>query len=184
MQCTRACCQIWHGCTPGTIATRARLPLMTLNTKDQMRVSGYAGKARSERTFTDEQMKDALHAAVAANGFTKPLSREAYQHYYEKNPGSPHPYTIIRRFDFWSDALKEAKLPYRKRGAYQTEFSPEGCIEALLKAREELGHLPSVGEYDAWWNSNSDGKFPSGSTIRLKWGTWRKACTEAASRVE
>lgn len=148
-----------------------------------MRVSGYAGEARSTRKFSDEAMKDALHAA--ANGSNKPLSREAYQTYYETHRDRPHPYTIIRRFDRWSTALQKAGLPHQKRAAYQSRISKDDCVKALLDAREILGHLPSVGEYEELWHQSfKEAGKPSGSTIRLKFDKWRDACTAAAAQVK
>lgn len=114
------------------------------------------------------------------------LGREKYQDYYETRRGQvPHSYTIIRRYNRWNLALKAAGLPVHNRSPYATKISDNDCIRALLYARDELGHLPSVGEYTTLWNDqNLQNKYPSPSTIRARFGKWRLANAEAANWID
>ena len=162
---------------------------MTLNKKDETRLSGYASESRSERKFSNDDMIYALRCA--ANGHQgSTLSRNAYQTFYEKHRERPHPYTIIRRFGRWSAALEAANLPYKKRATYRGQITQEDCIQALLEARDILGHLPSVGEYEDLWKARLSTwgqplpAWPSASTIRLKFDKWRAACVAASERIE
>lgn len=164
---------------------------MPINAKDDERLHGYNSRLRSRKTFTKVEIRQALQdAAVGHDG---PLARTSYQSYYEENPGLPHSYTIIRRYDKWNDALKDAGLPTTKRSAYKSRINDYDCVKALLRARDILGHLPSGGEYSALWKYGTpdgvhgplkgDG-LPSGSTVRVKFGKWRDAVTEASRYID
>jgi hypothetical protein len=153
-----------------------------INVEDQKRLSGYTGAARSKRTFTNKEIISALQ--TAAKQIKGVLKRETYQEYYEKHRNVPHSYTIIRRYGRWNEALKAAKLPVNKRATYRSKFTAEDCVDALLEARKELGHLPSGNEYsDLWWSKLKAKGHPSVSTIRLKFTRWRDASTEAAKHI-
>lgn len=155
-----------------------------------MRLYGYDSKARSRKTFTKVEIRHALQDAAKGHG--GPLARTTYQVHYEDNPGLPHPYTIIRRYEKWSRALKDAGLPTHTRSSYKGQTTQRDCLAALLAARDILGHLPSTGEYANLWTYGpfTGGKslksqgYPSVSTIRVKFAKWRDAVTEASRYID
>jgi hypothetical protein len=165
--------------------------LSMINEKDRSRLSGYNAKGRSKQEYSEAQMRKALKDAAA--NLSGPLTREAYQQFYDTKPlgAVPHSYTVIRRYGKWSDALSAAGLTSLKRATYKRRFSHADCTAALLRARQILGHLPSGGEYNNLWKgtyphhggSLKEEGHPSGSTIRVEFGTWRNACHEAAQQI-
>jgi hypothetical protein len=162
---------------------------VSLNDIDKQRLYGYAGESRAKRKFTNTDMVQALHAAYGRQDGGS-LTREDYQRYYDAQPKQtvPHPYTIIRRYNKWNDALRRAGLPVNSRTRYSNRISREDCLAALRHARNVLGHLPSVTEYTKLWREGhgeeaplKDQGYPSEGTIRSRFDRWRTALSHLES---
>jgi hypothetical protein len=156
------------------------------NAQDQTRFA-YTGSQRKKRRFTNAEIDKALKDAYNSLNLKGPMSREAYQRYYEMHQGSvPHSFTIIRRFEKWNDALKHAKLPTTNRQPYKATITKGDCIRALLACRDDMGHLPSTGQYADWWFAagHRQEKHPSVSTIRVKFKKWSTASEAALKFID
>jgi len=89
---------------------------------------------------------------------------------YEKLDILPCAGTISKVFGSWSKAKKAAGLPTRPaRG----DYTEEDCIESIKEAHKELGHSPSIREYDDM------GYSPSRKVIKKLFGDWNTAIKSA-----
>lgn len=134
---------------------------------------------RTKPEYTDDQMIRFLQTAyneIHPNG-GEALTMPRYEEWRaSKNiPHIPAGITITRRFKKWCLACDEAGIPctWRKRTGGITR---DDCGDALLEAKNRLGHLPSYNEYGDLWRSDLKYKgHPSGPTIRVKFDKWRNA---------
>jgi hypothetical protein len=62
--------------------------------------------------------------------------------------------------------------------AGQRLFEVAHCVDALRHAKRQLGHVPSVNDYEEI-AAELEGALPSSATIRKRCGSWNEALTEA-----
>jgi hypothetical protein len=58
------------------------------------------------------------------------------------------------------------------------KFSDDDCVAALRAAAEKLGEPPTVAAYGEFVRE-SEGRYPSEMTLRLRFGTWYEALVRA-----
>jgi uncharacterized protein (DUF433 family) len=93
--------------------------------------------------------------------------------------------TVLNRMGGWSNAVAAAGLrpaataPARTRGRRWTE---DACWEALRRAVDELGEIPSVLAYERFAAGRSD--LPSSATVRNRLGRWSSLVTRLAAQRE
>jgi hypothetical protein len=85
----------------------------------------------------------------------------------------------------WSKAVSAAGLrpataaPSRARGRRWTE---DACWDALRRAVDELGEIPSVLGYERFAAGRAD--LPSSATVRNRLGRWSSLATRLAAQRE
>lgn len=98
--------------------------------------------------------------------------------------GRPWPshQTHFHRFGSWRDALVAAGLPANPSSAMsgQRIFERDHCIDAVRHVRRELGHTPSLKDYEEIAR-RSGGALPSGATVRNRCGSWSEAVRLASA---
>jgi hypothetical protein len=142
----------------------------------QNRRGGHGGKIS-----THEELIQEVRRAASIMG--EPLMR----FYYSKDAGKhglPAVHTLMKRFGSWERACEVAGVKTNApRGKRPKSFSDEDAIAALQTCRDEIGKVPSIGNYEKWWRAN-DGKtackkdgegLPGQLTIRLLFGGWKAA---------
>lgn len=154
--------------------------------RERVRAMGLEGRiitssrVAPHRTYTDEDIANALRAAAAAAG-SNSVSARIYSTYRKANPDKrlPSEPLIVRRFPSWSDACVYAGLePHEERpGGYVRKFDPDRMAEDValyLRSCVESGERSSARGYTAWARENHALTF---STIALNLGSaaWSKA---------
>lgn len=126
--------------------------------------------------YSDEELVICLRFAARDIGGV--LSSEAFTDYGRRRTmpdGRPWPthQTLQLRWGSWHDALVAAGLPANPRSSIAGNrlFTEEACLDAVRGLMVQLGHAPSVGEYDRYARA-SHGGLPSASTIRKQVGKW------------
>ena len=166
------------------IARRTKLPydevrsVISKQGDDFRRLNGPESHRASE-WYSNAEMTDAIREAHRdVHNDEEPLTMPEYEEWRGLR-ARPAGITITRRFGKWCIACDEAGVPCtprkRREGTTKTQ-----CAMALIEARERLGHYPSYNEYgDLWHDQLKEDGYPSGPTIRVKFGKWREALRNA-----
>ena len=118
-------------------------------------------------TWTDDALLDALRSVAGSEGkCTQPV----YYRVYLENKTLPSPRTYRMRFGSWANALDAAGLPTYHPKPYANRIPEETMWGALVECAEEIGHIPTVAEYDAWALLSHDR--PCCSLVRERLGGW------------
>jgi hypothetical protein len=148
------------------------------------RTASLAG-ARTIRTYSERDIVLAL-ASVAAR-----LDRTPSAHEYAaaiSGARLPSLATVLHRMGGWSNALAAAGLREtvaagvvagRTRGR---RWSDEACWDALRRALDGLGEIPTVRAYERYAAGRED--MPSSATIRNRLGRWSSLATRLAAERE
>lgn len=110
--------------------------------------------------YTDEALLSELRRVSVVLG-----GRALTQAAFKKTSGKVHPYTLIRRFGRWKEALAKAGLEHR---FLARNYTDQECLENLASVWTQLGRCPQYREMN----------FPPstvGAKAYLRWGKWRKA---------
>ena len=99
------------------------------------------------------------------------LGRSPTSQEYKQRDVSPAYVTIHRKFGSWPAALEAADLGVPSH-AWGREFSKADCLRALQQAADELGHPPTIAEYEERVDS------PHHQVVINRWGTWTAAKAE------
>ena len=141
------------------------------------RTASLAG-ARAAPTYSEEDITLALRSAADELG--RAPSAKEYAAVARRGP-LPSLATVLNRMGGWSNALRTAGLrtaaPARPRSRRWTE---EACWEALRRAVDELGEIPSVLGYERFAAGRSD--LPSSATIRNRLGRWSSLAARLAAQ--
>ena len=133
--------------------------------------------ARAAPTYSDRDITLAVETAAAQLGRVPSAKEYAAIARRERLPSLA---TVLNRMGGWSRALANAGLrvapPARARSRRWTE---DACWDALLRAVEELGEIPSVLAYERFAAGRSD--LPSSATIRNRLGRWSSLAARAAA---
>jgi Homing endonuclease associated repeat/Bacterial RNA polymerase, alpha chain C terminal domain len=142
----------------------------------QARRGGHGGKI-----YEHDELIHEIRRAASIMG--EPLMRFYYSRDASKH-GLPAVHTLMKHFGSWEQACEAADVGTNiGRGKRPNSFSEEDAIAALHACAEELGKVPSIGNYEKWWREN-DGKpvrkkdgegLPGQLTIRLLFGGWKEA---------
>ena len=129
--------------------------------------------------YSDEELIDLLqHANRGLGGILAASAFTAYGRERTLPDGRRWPthQTPALRFGSWRAAPEKAGLAANRSSpiAGQRIFQREHCIDALLEAGRELGHLPSAMEYESW-AADQGGTVPSLATLRHRCGGWQAA---------
>ena len=119
------------------------------------------------RTWTDEQMLDAVRSA--ADGVDGPLTVSAYDA-WRSTRGQASGIGIIRRFGKWHVACEKAGLEVVVKTTKKPTYSSDLIIAAVAVY---LGEPDSRGSYNGYmqWAKKRDG-VPSGPTVRNHFPKW------------
>jgi hypothetical protein len=111
------------------------------------------------------------------------LTAVMYEQAYERAPAGSMPSlpTVMHKFDKWTDALVAAGLRGGTRHAHRERMTREGCLLAVMDCVAELGHEPTVTDYEAWARRVGA---PSHSLVRMRCGGWMGALEDARSELQ
>lgn len=160
-----------------TAACRATIERFATDVDRAARTVSLAG-ARAAPTYSDSDITLALASAAAQLGRV-PSAKEYAA--VARSGRLPSLATVLNRMGGWSRALTTAGLrtaaPARPRSRRWTE---ETCWDALLRAADELGEIPSVLAYERFASGRSD--MPSSATIRNRLGRWSTLAARLAAQ--
>jgi len=132
-----------------------------------------------EKRYSDEELLEVLRETSDALGGI--LTTHVYNEYAEGRTfpdGRPWPshQTHFHRFGSWRQSLLSAGLAANPSSAIsgQRIFDRGQCVDAIRHAGRELGHPPSLKEYEALARG-SKGGLPSAATVRNRCGSWSAA---------
>lgn len=94
-----------------------------------------------------------------------------------RQAGWPSVSLVITRFGYWRVAVEAAGL--RTKGArrvYARRWTVPRMLAVLLACEMDLGHLPTVSEFDQWSRSHDA---PSACLVRDRFGGWIRALDAA-----
>jgi hypothetical protein len=138
----------------------------------------FEARWRSARTFTDDEMLDALRMAALTAGAPSPMTGAFYDEWGSQDANRPQKLTIMLRYGGWTNAMEAAGLPANPavRGAGQ--FTAEVCARALAECWNELGQCPTMRAYSAWQRQQEHQ--PGDQRVRSRWGErWSDAVLAA-----
>jgi Homing endonuclease associated repeat len=137
------------------------------------------------KKYTDEELLEVLRKTSEALGGV--LTTLAYNEYAAGRSfpdGRPWPshQTHFHRFGSWRQSLLSAGLAANPSSAIsgQRIFDRGQCIDAIRHVGRELGHPPSLRQYETLARK-SNGGLPSGATVRNRCGSWSAAVRLAFS---
>jgi uncharacterized protein (DUF433 family) len=159
-----------------TAASRATIERFASDVDRAARRASLA-RGRAAPTYTDDDITLALTSAAAQLG-RAPTAKEYAA--IARRGRLPSLATVLNRMGGWSNALASAGLrtaaPARPRSRRWTE---EACWDALVRAADELGEIPSVLAYERFAAGRSD--LPSSATIRNRLGRWSSLAARVAA---
>lgn len=124
--------------------------------------------------YTDEELFAALRLAASLEG--EPLHVFPYQKVAAKH-GLPAHMTFIKRFGSWSKACELAGIkPGKTVVTRAVLYSKQDCLDAIRESKAK-----TYDGYAAWAKGRKG--YPSGQTVRTRWGRWSVAFKEAHKSV-
>jgi uncharacterized protein (DUF433 family) len=160
-----------------TAACRATIERFATDVDRAARTVSLAA-ARAAPMYSDGDITLALTSAAAQLGRV-PSAKEYAA--VARSGRLPSLATVLNRMGGWSRALATAGLraapPARPRSRRWTE---ETCWDALRRAADELGEIPSVLAYERFAAGRSD--MPSSATIRNRLGRWSTLAARLAAQ--
>lgn len=160
-----------------TVACRATIERFATDVDRAARTVTLAG-ARAAPTYSDSDITLALTSAAAQLGRV-PSAKEYAA--VARSSRLPSLATVLNRMGGWSSALTTAGLrtvaPARPRSRRWTE---EACWDAVRRAVDELGKIPSVLAYERFAAGRSD--MPSSATVRNRLGRWSTLAARLAAQ--
>jgi hypothetical protein len=162
------------------VACRSTIERFATDVDRAARSASLAG-ARVVPTYSDRDIILALTSAAARLGRV-PTAKEYAA--VARTAQLPSLTTVHNRMGGWSKAVAAAglsrdALPSRPR---PRQWTDEACWEALRRAADELGELPSVLDYERVAAGRSD--LPSSTTIRNRLGRWTSLTARLAAQRE
>jgi hypothetical protein len=122
--------------------------------------------------YSEEDLLGVLRLAATIVG--EPLQVHRYQQIAAKR-GLPAHMTFITRFGSWTEACRQAGVASGETLVTRsTRYSKDDCIRAIRKSK-----ATTYDEYAAWAKGRKG--YPSGPTVRARWGRWSIAFKEAQS---
>jgi uncharacterized protein (DUF433 family) len=163
------------------VACRSTIERFATDVDRAARRASMAG-ARGARTYSDRDIILAL-TSVTTRLRHVPSAKEYAA--VARDLGYPSLATVLNRMGGWSSAVAVAGLrpvtvgPARSRARRWTE---DACWDALERAVDELGEIPSVLAYERLAAGRPD--LPSSATIRNRLGRWSSLVTRLAAQRE
>lgn len=135
--------------------------------------------AASTKQFSDEELINAIRRVARHLGRT-PTSSEYEQHAREYD--LPSAILVVNRLG-WSNAVEAAGLkPHRARRTYTRRWDEDSCVTAVCSVASELGHVPSLKEYETLSAGKPD--LPSVATVRNRVGGWAEVRKRVAGLLQ
>lgn len=128
----------------------------------------------ASKRFTKPEMLQSLRDA--ASDSKTALTTNAYRNYLSAEPfftdgrRRPGVQAYILRFSSWIGAVSAAGLSSNGHSGPSKEFDAASANRAVVDCWRDIGHAPSVAEYDRW-QVGRDGR-PSAATARKLLGSW------------
>lgn len=181
---------LWRGGEdPGSIASRFGLQAAACRSTierfatDVDRAARTAGMAaaRGAQTYSDRDITLAL-VSVATLLDRVPSAKEYAA--LARGLRLPSLATVLNRLGGWSNAVAAAGLR-DNGGAARTRtrrWTQDACWDALRRAVDELGEIPSVLAYERFAAGRGD--LPSSATIRNRLGRWSSLTAQLAAQRE
>jgi hypothetical protein len=123
--------------------------------------------------YSAEELRELLREAAAVN--PAPLTHDAYnawstgRHFADGRPYPTHQ-TAALRWKSWRGALLAAGLRVGARLGPVSTLTSDQCVAAVVRCWEDLGHWPTVADYDGWSPQRSDA--PASASIRKLFDGW------------
>lgn len=130
--------------------------------------------------YSSEELRELLKEAAAVN--PSPLPHDVYnawatgRHFADGRPYPTHQ-TAALRWKSWRGALLAAGLPVGARLGPVSALTSDLCVAAVVRCWEDLGHWPTVADYDGWSPQHSDA--PASASIRKLFDGWNDALLSA-----
>jgi transposase len=162
-------------------ACRATIERFATDVDRAARRASMAG-SRGARTYTDRDIILALTTAAARLGRVPSAKDYAA---VARQAQLPSLATVLNRMGGWTNAVTAAGLrpaalrPARPR---RRRWTQEACWDALRRAADDLGEIPSVLAYERYAAGRTD--LPSSATIRNRLGRWSTLATRLAAQRE
>jgi uncharacterized protein (DUF433 family) len=140
--------------------------------------------ARGARTYSDRDIILALTTAAARLGRVPGAKDYAA---VAREAQLPSLATVLNRMGGWANAIAAAGLrptatATAPAGARRCRWTQKACWDALRRAADDLGEIPSVLGYERYAAGRSD--LPSSATIRNRLGRWSTLATRLAAQRE
>lgn len=134
--------------------------------------------ARTSTTYSDDDLHVALAHATRRLGHA-PTAKE--YDVLARMLGLPSLATVLKRLGGWSRPAPAA-VPSPAARTRHRRWTPDACREAVRRAADELGEIPSVAAYERLARGRAD--LPSSSTIRNRLGRWSVLAARVAAQRE
>ena len=137
--------------------------------------------SRGSQTYSERDILVALRAVAAGLGRVPSAKEYALLARGLELPSLP---TVLNRMGGWTRAVTAAglkALPAR-RGARRRRWTQRACWEALRRAVDELGEIPTVLSYERHAAGRDD--LPSSATLRNRLGRWSAITAQLAAERE
>jgi len=136
--------------------------------------------ARGGRTYSD---RDIVRAVRSASERLRRVPRAQEYAVVARETQLPSLATVLNRMGGWSSALAAAGLdPAASPRRRSRRWTEDACWEALRRAADELGEIPSVRAYERFAADRGD--LPSSATIRNRLGRWSSLAARLAAQRE
>jgi uncharacterized protein (DUF433 family) len=160
-----------------TAACRTTIERFATDVDRAARRASLAG-ARAAPTYSDGDITSALTFAAAQLGRVPSAKDYAT---IARRGRLPSLATVLNRMGGWSSALASAGLRAAAPGPPRSRrWTEEACWDALRRAADELGEIPSVVGYERFAAGRSD--LPSSATIRNRLGRWSSLTARIAAQ--
>ena len=128
----------------------------------------YGPRKRNPTRWTREDFLDALEACALNIGQTP--SCKMYTKWRKRQANIyavPSPARFTQVFGRWNTAVRAAGLTPNNgtEPGHSQEFSQQECVNAVRICADALGKVPTYEQYEEWARF-SDGRYPSGPTLR------------------